>query len=307
MSAELTKETCVDVAEAIGLPHPGVVEKDFYVTQALRLLAGINYENNRLIFGGGTSLCRAYRLIKRMSEDIDFRIASATPLNRKGRRAFRSAVTERLLNGGFEFDEDKPEQLSVLDEGKTFVYNLPYKTLWPEGIGVLRSGVKVEVSSWPLQKSPVERSVSSLIAQATNAEPEVASISCVDITETAADKFVALTRRIGEECLNGSARDRTLLRHAYDLHHVRNAIQMDDLGAMLRHIMESDRKTRGKKFAAYADDPITVSVQAIKALGSDKAYAQAFDEFQRDMVYGDKVAIEACVPTLREMAALMKA
>lgn len=85
MNTELTAELCVDVADALGLPHPGLVEKDFHVVRALRALAGIAHTGATLAFGGGTSLCRAYRLIDRMSEDIDLRIASDVPLPTKPR------------------------------------------------------------------------------------------------------------------------------------------------------------------------------------------------------------------------------
>jgi len=48
------------------------IEKDYYITEALRILAGL-YPNepNRVIFKGGTSLSKGWKLIERFSEDID--------------------------------------------------------------------------------------------------------------------------------------------------------------------------------------------------------------------------------------------
>lgn len=89
MSVELTAEACIDIADALGLPHPGLVEKDFHVLRALGALAGISQDGAHLVFGGGTSLCRAWSLIERMSEDIDLRIASPEPLSAGQRRSFR--------------------------------------------------------------------------------------------------------------------------------------------------------------------------------------------------------------------------
>ena len=51
----------------------------------------------RLVFGGGTALGRAHRLIRRMSEDIDFRIVSDSPLTRPALRHLRDAITDALL------------------------------------------------------------------------------------------------------------------------------------------------------------------------------------------------------------------
>jgi hypothetical protein len=47
----------------------GIVEKDYYVTEALRILAGS--ASDKIIFKGGTSLSKGWNLIQRFSEDID--------------------------------------------------------------------------------------------------------------------------------------------------------------------------------------------------------------------------------------------
>lgn len=48
--------------------RPAVIEKDYYVTEALRIVAS---SGDRIIFKGGTSLAKAWNLIQRFSEDID--------------------------------------------------------------------------------------------------------------------------------------------------------------------------------------------------------------------------------------------
>ena len=51
-----------------------VVEKDYYVTQIVHTLSEVENEYFRLIFSGGTCLAKAHKIIKRMSEDVDFKI-----------------------------------------------------------------------------------------------------------------------------------------------------------------------------------------------------------------------------------------
>jgi hypothetical protein len=56
--------------------RPAIIEKDYYVTEALRALAtatssSTNAGATRLIFKGGTSLSKGWNLIQRFSEDID--------------------------------------------------------------------------------------------------------------------------------------------------------------------------------------------------------------------------------------------
>ncbi len=49
--------------------RPAIVEKDYYVTEALRIIADTVGE--KTIFKGGTSLSKGWNLIRRFSEDID--------------------------------------------------------------------------------------------------------------------------------------------------------------------------------------------------------------------------------------------
>ena len=49
--------------------RPAIIEKDYYVTEALRVIADNSGEN--VIFKGGTSLAKGWNLIQRFSEDVD--------------------------------------------------------------------------------------------------------------------------------------------------------------------------------------------------------------------------------------------
>jgi hypothetical protein len=49
--------------------RPAIIEKDYYVTEALRIIARTS--GDKAIFKGGTSLAKGWNLIERFSEDID--------------------------------------------------------------------------------------------------------------------------------------------------------------------------------------------------------------------------------------------
>jgi hypothetical protein len=49
--------------------RPALIEKDYYVTEALRIVAATI--GDKMIFKGGTSLSKGWNLIQRFSEDID--------------------------------------------------------------------------------------------------------------------------------------------------------------------------------------------------------------------------------------------
>ena len=49
--------------------RPAIIEKDYYVTEALRVIAAVR--GQQIIFKGGTSLSKGWDLIQRFSEDIE--------------------------------------------------------------------------------------------------------------------------------------------------------------------------------------------------------------------------------------------
>ena len=64
---DLFRQIVLLTAEAMGIDS-GIIEKDYYVTMFLKSLAA---KQPQILFKGGTSLSKCYKLIKRFSEDID--------------------------------------------------------------------------------------------------------------------------------------------------------------------------------------------------------------------------------------------
>lgn len=65
--------------------RPAIIEKDYYVTEALRIIA--ESAGDKVIFKGGTSLSKGWNLIERFSEDIDLfldPLAFKPPLGKQG-------------------------------------------------------------------------------------------------------------------------------------------------------------------------------------------------------------------------------
>ena len=67
MSGDLTLQDLLEVQAYFGLPSPALVEKDYHVVRALRAITATNTGPFQLVFGGGTALSRAHRLLRRMS------------------------------------------------------------------------------------------------------------------------------------------------------------------------------------------------------------------------------------------------
>ena len=62
-------------AASASIPNAAIVEKDYYVTEALRLIT--REFGDVVIFKGGTSLSKGWKIIDRFSEDIDLYVEPA--------------------------------------------------------------------------------------------------------------------------------------------------------------------------------------------------------------------------------------
>ena len=165
----------LEVQTHFGLPSPALVEKDWHVVRALGAITTADTGPFRLVFGGGTALSRAHRLIRRMSEDIDLKIISASPLTRPALRHLRDTITDALLQAGFQFDPRNPEHRESGNASRYTLYRLPYASI-AAGQGILRPEIQIETAVWPLRLPPTERPVISFVAEAFNHPPEVPTI-----------------------------------------------------------------------------------------------------------------------------------
>ena len=242
MNDKPSLQDLLEVQRSFGLPSAALVEKDWYVVKALAAITAADTAPLRLVFGGGTALSRAHRLLRRMSEDIDLKIVGDGEPTRAALRRLRSTITEALLAAGFRFDSENRAHRDSRNESRYTIYRLPYEPI-TAGQGALRPEIQIETAVWALRRPAVALPVSSFIAEAFKRPPEVASIACVSITQTAAEKFVALTRRTAAEIVEaGGPRDPTLVRHVYDLHVLRAHYDPTEVAALAREIMPHDAR-----------------------------------------------------------------
>jgi len=306
LSDRPTLEQLLEVQEHFGLPGPALVEKDWYVMKALAAVAAVDTGDFHLVFGGGTALSRAYRLTSRMSEDVDLKIVREKAPSRGELRKLRADITGALLAAGFVFDPENENHRNVMYKGHYTKYQLPYKPI-AEGKGILRPDVQIETSVWPLRREAVEKSVMSFIAEAYGQEPEVRKIACSSILETAAEKLVGLTWRAGSELAGlRDVRDRTLVRHIYDLHVIREHYDAAEAAALALDVMKADAATRGDKFPAWQNDPLGETLRAIDGIPKDKEFAESYANFLRDMVYGDAPDFNTAMGSLKALGDHLK-
>ncbi len=291
----------LEVQAHFNLPSVALVEKDVHVLRAIRALLAVDAAPFTLVFGGGTALARAHKLVQRMSEDVDFKIVPtpAAPVSRSGlhrqRSALRDRVTTALQAAGFAFDPK--DAVRSRDESSYTIFQLPY-TAGGAGEG-LRPTIQIELKHATLRLPRVTLPVSSFIAEALNRAPEVPAIACMNVTETAAEKLVSLTRRTAMD-LAGLSRDfdPALVRHIYDLHVLRDHVDRGTVIALARDIAAADADEFRNQYPAYHTDIAGETHKALDALRTDPVHRLRYDRFLAIMVYGEQVEFDDAMRTI---------
>lgn len=180
-------ETLGRVAGALGVDE-AFVEKDWFVVQAIQVLIGLGDEDLTPVFSGGTSLLKGHKLIKRFSEDIDFKLTLSDAFKAKSqgqRKSHLSRFKKGLVAAWKElgFTNFNVEAGS----GNAFIrIEMDYPSVL-EPHDSLRPHILAELSAKPPRLDPHDCALTSFVAQFHGDPPEVASIPCVDPIETAAD------------------------------------------------------------------------------------------------------------------------
>jgi len=193
----------LEVQAYFGLPSPALVEKDWHVVKAVAAITPADTAPLRLVFGGGTAPSRAHRLIRRMSEDIDLKIVGDAEPTRPALRRLRDTITQALLAAGFRFDPANRAYRNSRNESRYTIYRLPYEPS-AAGEGALRPEIQIETAVWPLRRPAVALPVSSFVAETFKRPPEVPSIACVSITQTAAARVIRRWCATSTTCMSSA-------------------------------------------------------------------------------------------------------
>ena len=148
-------------------------------------------------------------------------------------------VTQAQQDAGFVFDPTDKANPRSRNENRYTLWQLPYDSVDTAELG-LRPTIQIELPYSLLRLPLVTLPIRSFIAEAYDRPPEISALACVSVTQTAAEKLVALTRRTAME-MAGLSRDidTALIRHVYDLHMMRTHIDPDKAAVLAREIAQT--------------------------------------------------------------------
>ena len=283
MNTLLNSETIELIASDLGV-DPSFVEKDWYAMQIIASLVPLSNEGVNLIFSGGTSLSKGFNLIKRFSEDLDFKVILEQPNpSRKERSNYRSQIVEVIRkNSSGWFLEGEPESQN---ENRKFTCNIRYQENFDILRG-LRPYIKLDVN-FISPILPVEkRALQSFIAQANDLSPEVSSIDCVSPIETAAEKLSALAWRVLSRNRDSEKDDPALIRHLYDLTVLRGAIfNYSNFSDLAVSVIRKDKNSGRGSIKSSDKSEVELLQEMLRKVEDDHVYADEYETFVTGMSF----------------------
>ncbi len=271
-----------------------VIEKDIYVTHAISIVSNISHEHYELVFQGGTSLAKAHRIIERMSEDCDFRIRFKDPYLKKSKefkqkalRQFRHELVDVLRGSNFTIDASN---IKVRNEGRFMEIRATYPSVFPH-IESMKPFIALEFFLGDVKMAAETKLVTTLIRQVFGEKikhPEF-PVNSIAIIETAAEKWVGLTRRVATSRHRSHYRDANLVRHLYDLYKIdEQGYFSDEFNLLVTQIVSDDRKQYKNHNDDYYQDPGAEIQRAVDELHQSSEWHENWDKFIETMVFSEE-------------------
>jgi len=216
---EAFSELVQATAEAVGLPQV-YIEKDYWVTKALKHLSESTHVNE-VVFKGGTSLSKAYRLVERFSEDIDLAVFAGDKGD-SARKALLKGVEAAVASGLHEVEDDP--RVSKGSKYRKTVYRYP-RSVDDAEFGQASPELLIEVNAFTHPEPYELRQIQTLIAETlptlgradfiTQFGLESFSVNVLSVRRTLVEKMLGLIKDSYNE--NPAARLSDRIRHLYDI------------------------------------------------------------------------------------------
>lgn len=286
-------------AEHLQLPEV-YVEKDYWVTKALKHLSEFK-DSDKVVFKGGTSLSKAYKLISRFSEDIDLAVFAQ---NLNGNQ------TKDLLK---KVESVTSSELTEVTDSLRISKGSKYrKTVWKyprmveqQNFGQASSDLLIEINAFTNPEPFESKSLETLISEFLTDEGKSDLIEEFGL-QPFNIQVLSVQRTLVEKILG-------IIRDSY------NENPVEKLSNRIRHLYDIClilKQSTYREFIVSADFPILckicISDDFVSSFGQSDFYdrplneAPIFSEFENwkkqlstvysgvfaDLVYGDLPSIE---------------
>ncbi|MFH1699661.1 MAG: nucleotidyl transferase AbiEii/AbiGii toxin family protein [Candidatus Zixiibacteriota bacterium] len=300
-----------------GIPHQAI-EKDAWVTLALRMIFTSKI-SEYLVFKGGTSLSKVYKLIERFSEDIDLAIdrkylgfegdltkGEIRRLRRKSHDFTSSEMVEILRTqlDNHEIDTDLYEIIvdntNITDQDPEIV-KINYKSVF-EVLPYLTQNVTIEIGARSLIEPFEQRKIQSIIRENypdMDFSEDEFIVNTVIPEKTFLEKLILLHEEFQKS--QEKVRYQRMSRHLYDIGQIMNT----DYGKralnntnLFNEIVQHRKKFTPMKNVAYEK----LTLQNLKIIPHGEfleLYRKDYIEMQGTMIYRKSLGFDSLIEQLK--------
>lgn len=308
------------VSELSSIPFSFAIEKDWWVSQTLRVLYGMTEIAPYLTFKGGTSLSKAWGIIDRFSEDIDIvldqeflgfekGILSKSQVkklryvaNQYFTKEFLKRVEVGFREAGFDtidieldgIGDSDQDPIAIMVRYPSVIIHPPY----------LLPRVKIEIGARGIGIPATSRGIQSLVGVFLSDSPFADTgimVPSVNPERTYLEKLFLL-HEVHQQPIHTRSIDR-MSRHLYDIWKLSQtpfAIQAYDKQLIWDVIEHRSRfgMTSGLDFNLHYPPHLVIVPPNKEILDS---WAKDYSNMQRSMIYGESPSFKVLVETLNKV------
>lgn len=295
-----------------------IVEKDLWVCMILKYLFENFKYKDAIVFKGGTSLSKVYKLIERFSEDIDLALDWKV-LGYKSEEPYKDRSNTKQLKFNDKLNEDtkvflRDEFLPVLEndfkdalkgkdykfyidefDGQTICFEYPKNHKDSSIIQVIRLEIGSLAEPIPASRRKIKTYIEEVYPEVFDENIQVVA---VDSLRTFYEKITILHREANR--VNGNYPTR-YSRHFYDVYKILltdiKEKSFDNLD-LLKAVIEFKKKFYACNWAKYDD----IMEGNIKLIPSDEAleiFSKDYDSM-KNMLFGEKISFDRIISSIRE-------
>lgn len=285
------EQVILRVSEDTGI-EASIIEKDYYVTLFLRRIVA---QQPNIIFKGGTSLSKCYKLINRFSEDIDLNIDTETHPTEGQRKKLKEVIVSII--GEFGFTLTNPDQVRSRRDYNRYVVDYP--TIFPTSY--LKEHLIVEtavyIKAYPCKRmlasslihDYLERNGYTGLIEQYGLQPFELNVQTAE--RTLVDKVFAL----GDYYLSGAVHEHS--RHVYDIHKLLDVVTLDDAMKRLVQDVREERKPHVNCRSAKNGIDMNALLQEIV---SKAVYRQDYEDITAKILF-EEVPYETAAAALQKI------
>ncbi len=275
---ETFEQVILKVSSETGI-EASIIEKDYYVTLFLKKIVELQ---PNIIFKGGTSLSKCYKVINRFSEDIDLNIDTVSKPTEGQRKKLKENIISIIDEFGFTLDNAD----NVRSRRNYNRYIIDYPTVFSSNF--LKEHLIIEtavyIKAYPCERLQATSIIYDYLKQngyddlITKYGLEPFELNVQTASRTLIDKLYAL----GDYYLSDAVQEHS--RHIYDLYKLSDIVTLDDdLKQLVSEVFE-ERKPHEQCHSAK--DGIDMNTLLQEIIDKD-IYKKDYEDITSKMLFED--------------------